>query len=536
MPRRTSIYLSVMLAGLGCNKIKLDRGAQNPKSDANEESASSETEKVSPPNNIAGTYLICAETRTASDLLPESVVNCAFKDTETNTKISLASYKSYLWNYQLPEGSGLIVTTSELPVDPNWHVQFFVKGTSLSSIQDQLGQVLFTLSLQTMDGVETQLGSKIKAQIPTAPTISSITYAVSPDQVTLTWDAVSSVAGYLVVMSSSPVSFTPTDGLSYPTGVQGADTIIYSGASTTATYDTTTKAGTTYYFAIYSYTGERYYSSVPTKSTSTSCAGLAGSWIVVPGNSTYGTSNFCVMKYEAKNVNGVAVSQASDIPWAVTQADAITACSNLGGGIHLITNDQWMTLATDMASVASNWSGGSVGSGALNRGHSDANPGSSCAASANDANAWVEGTCTALSSGTWSQKRTHTLSNGAVIWDAAGNMWDWTNHVIAGNTKPYVSTDGGPVFAFREFTAVNTNLTTLPPRLMRPLRSETSFWIDSWTSAQGIGSYFGGNPNSGGSLRRGTSYFMGTDSGVFAIDLFGDSVEYDNDYGFRCAI
>ena len=28
----------------------------------------------------------------------------------------------------------------------------------------------------------------------------------------------------------------------------------------------------------------------------------------------------------------------------------------------------------------------------------------------------------------WVPKRTHTLSNGEVIWDMAGNVWEWTSY------------------------------------------------------------------------------------------------------------
>ena len=143
------------------------------------------------------------------------------------------------------------------------------------------------------------------------------------------------------------------------------------------------------------------------------------------------------MKYEAKNVGGVATSQASSSPWAyITQYDATMKCRSLGDGFNLISNDQWMTVATNIANQASNWEDGSVGSGALNRGHSDGTPYSSLAAST-DSDA-CSGTGQSCSDISWdSQKRTHTLSNGEVIWDMAGNLTEWTSYVIADNSdKP----------------------------------------------------------------------------------------------------
>src|SRR5680860_1634600 len=48
-------------------------------------------------------------------------------------------------------------------------------------------------------------------------------------------------------------------------------------------------------------------------------------FIPVPGSGTYGTNDFCVMKYEAKNVGGVATSQAALTPWVnISQTAAIT--------------------------------------------------------------------------------------------------------------------------------------------------------------------------------------------------------------------
>jgi len=78
------------------------------------------------------------------------------------------------------------------------------------------------------------------------------------------------------------------------------------------------------------------------------------------------------MQYEAKNVGGVATSQSGGTPWVnISQVNAITACSNLGSGYHLITNQEWMLLANDIASVANNWTSGIVGQGLLVRGNSN---------------------------------------------------------------------------------------------------------------------------------------------------------------------
>ena len=88
-----------------------------------------------------------------------------------------------------------------------------------------------------------------------------------------------------------------------------------------------------------------------------------------------------VMKYEAKcsNANGQSCP-STDTPTSIpteslggnksNRNNSYNACDDIPGA-QLITNDQWMTIATNIANQASNWSGNSVGSGALNRGHSD---------------------------------------------------------------------------------------------------------------------------------------------------------------------
>ncbi|MFK7827160.1 MAG: hypothetical protein AB8G05_23655 [Oligoflexales bacterium] len=132
-----------------------------------------------------------------------------------------------------------------------------------------------------------------------------------------------------------------------------------------------------------------------TAGASPDCSSIAvgGTWIMVPGDSDYGTNDFCVMKYEAKcsladghtctaSMNSESPSStAANTPWvSIDQQDAITECASLGMGYHLLTNDEYMSIAVNITNVASNWNSGTVGSGQLFLGHSDNDPAIECSA------------------------------------------------------------------------------------------------------------------------------------------------------------
>ena len=161
-------------------------------------------------------------------------------------------------------------------------------------------------------------------------------------------------------------------------------------------------------------------------------------FVGVPGNSTYGTQDFCVMKYEAKQSNEdntKAISVAQGTPWTgirrsgtgENETDAMEACTN--SGYQLLTNNHWQTIARNIESVKENWANNEIGNeGGLNRGHSDRVPDNPLAAG-NDTNPCMgtgqEQTCDGAGR---DQKRTHTLSNRSkdeVIWDIAGNVSEW---------------------------------------------------------------------------------------------------------------
>ncbi|MFK7872521.1 MAG: hypothetical protein AB8C84_05035 [Oligoflexales bacterium] len=259
------------------------------------------------------------------------------------------------------------------------------------------------------------------------------------------------------------------------------------------------------------------------------CSTLSGgTWVGIPGDADYGTSNFCIMKFEAKNVSGSPESNAAGSPWVnISQADSITECASIGTNYRLITNDEWMTVTSNMANVAENWSGGSVGSGMLNRGHSDNSPANSLAGSTND-NDPCFGTEETCDASTWDlQRRTHKLSTGEVVWDMSGNIWAWTS-TFESNGK---ANAGNAIRLYSDSLSdgINWLVTDLVPR-----NSQKSFWNDSWGTSQGVGDYYPGSNGFGGAMKRGGYYGYDSRAGIFTANIYSSSSNTGSDRGFRC--
>jgi len=180
-----------------------------------------------------------------------------------------------------------------------------------------------------------------------------------------------------------------------------------------------------------------------------------------------------------------------------------------------------MTIARNIEAQSVNWTGGSVGSGGLWRGHSDSSPNNALAASAD--NDPYNGTGNVSPS---IERRTHTLSNGETIWDMSGNISEWTSDTILEQNKPNTNSGG----FWQQWTAIS-NFGTLSYGLTRPSNT-------TWNSTQNMGQYYAG-PVSGTTtfaFRRGGDWNTGTNAGVFTLVLDHTPSSASDAIGFRCVL
>jgi len=330
---------------------------------------------------------------------------------------------------------------------------------------------------------------------------------------------------------------TPTIRVS---GVKNGDTIkLFSDASCTTEVGSAAASGTTIDITTSSLSAAAYtlYANATNAGSNASACSTANlsytvelcptGLVAVPENLALGVSAFCVMQFEAKNVAGTPTSQASGSPWvSINQTDSKTECTSLGASYDLISNPEWMTIAYDIEATDSNWSGPSVGTGMLNRGHSDNSPTSALAVTVDSDSYDGTGNNSGQAAGSgWEQKRTHTLSNGETIWDIAGNVWEWTDWSLGGGLT------SGP-------TSCTAAWTELPDVACGALASAdympdnpSSQTAATYNSTYGLGRLYGG---SGGAARRGGGWGNGAYGGVFTLNLINAPSDTNASIGFRC--
>ena len=189
-----------------------------------------------------------------------------------------------------------------------------------------------------------------------------------------------------------------------------------------------------------------------------------------------------------------------------------------------------MTMARDIEANPVNWSGGEVGSGALSRGHSDANPSNALAIT--DADDPL--TNTGNEEGNWDQRRTLVLSNGEVIWDLAGNVSEWVDWTTGGETFAI-----GPYDCTGEWIDLfNFDCLGLQPNDYLP-GNPMNIPVAEYNSDYGLGKIYGTNPekhteDEAGAARRGGLWNYHEKSGIYDLYLNSNYSYKSNSIGFRC--
>ena len=285
-------------------------------------------------------------------------------------------------------------------------------------------------------------------------------------------------------------------------------------------------------------------------------------FVGVPSLGDYTVDSFCVAKYEMKNDGSdQAVSQATGAPYTgVSKNDAVTKCAGMGSGYDLLTNDRWQSMVRHIELVADNWSGGNVGSsGGLSQGHSYSVSNGALAASSDD-NKGCHGTEQTCDGRTWNkQRRTHTLSNGEVIWDVSGNAWEWVKDDNSDDSSDDSSDNDGAdnsdadnsdadsgVYGDNAYMSQVTSTSHTTARSLSGGTTVTArvakdqFGPNGDYSALNSGHYGGlgyGHLNeNGGTVIRGGSWSSGEYGGIFQVSL-ADSNDGDlmaSSIGFRC--
>lgn len=220
-----------------------------------------------------------------------------------------------------------------------------------------------------------------------------------------------------------------------------------------------------------------------------------------------------------------------------TKTSAKAYCQNMGW--HLMTNSEWMRIANDVALVSANWcnqNGTDCGNPPgtqgkiLANGHNDSSPSKALPAGQDSEPCYQTATDGSNVCGAkGSQKRTLELSNGEIIWDFAGNVWQWIDATIERKNEPrsIIPGLGNSKWTWAEFQTVPTSSLYSPPD-------------KNWNSTNGVGRIY--HYNSMGdtdttlyTFIRGGNWRHGYDSGAFTIHMqpVPNKTGID-DVGFRC--
>ena len=226
----------------------------------------------------------------------------------------------------------------------------------------------------------------------------------------------------------------------------------------------------------------------------------ADGFVWIPGSSKFGTMpGFCVASRISRQTNEnesgtnshesliQSITDASSTPWVnISQGEAAIACQGLGDSYHLISENEWLTIAEN----------------ALRIGDND-----------------IDKVTAGLQLATTSTSTALTMSNGSLIYDIIGTISQWTDQTITKSGLPAL-TDSTPeaIGSWQEYYNVGNyqGLNIAPPYY--------------YTAAQnGIGQLLLGT---GDANLRG---FVRGYNGLYSLDLSNAPTTQSPVVGFRCA-
>ncbi|MDP2091096.1 MAG: hypothetical protein Q8K30_05890, partial [Candidatus Gracilibacteria bacterium] len=311
---------------------------------------------------------------------------------------------------------------------------------------------------------------------------------------------------------------------------------------------------------------------------------------VTYNDNTYVCRGFAVMKYEAKftstsgksqpdptgwatwatsdyatdndtfpeTINSGITSKVADNPIAyIRQGEAIDACKgSTSNQYHLITNNEWMALARNIEAQSVNLKDGNKLYRGLDGGNGQNGEDGTlgCGKTGGQTTYWTApaGTDNNSLSSTRSScddMRQNKLSNGSIVWDISGNVWEHVNKSNVANTSNSRTTNSGwntnaysteamcsnGTWAWRGWNG--TDAQSITACTMIGGYTQASYGpFNNWNADNGVGRIYANNTEDRDNVfLRGAGGANGARSGLFTMYLDWDAMGQYDTVGFRCS-
>lgn len=107
-------------------------------------------EKIDPPQQITGSYLVCLDQNSREQNSQEKTTLCALRDEKTQNNVDMeASFASYSWKFLTSHGASAQVTV--LPAGSAFHAEYKIKSAT-GSLETSASDFRFVLDVVTRSG------------------------------------------------------------------------------------------------------------------------------------------------------------------------------------------------------------------------------------------------------------------------------------------------------------------------------------------------------------------------------------------------